>query len=88
MKNITQIGKIDEILGPITEYLVSIQLSDNYKASSFEKDQKLYIDPRKLLPLDRFLPKPPAPKGPKKRKNKDGQGGQNKRFKDDRGGSK
>lgn len=88
MKNITQIGKVDEILGPITEYTVSIQLSDNYKASSFEKDQLLYIDPRKLLPLERFLPKPAVPKEARKRKLNDSQsrGQGNKRFRDDRGG--
>lgn len=29
--------------------------------------RQLFIDPGKLLPLHRFLPKPPAPKGPKKK---------------------
>lgn len=28
---------------------------------------QLFIDPGKLLPLHRFIPKPPAPKGPKKK---------------------
>lgn len=91
LKNITQIGKIDEILGPINGYFVSIQLSDNYKASSFEKDQKLYIDPRKLLPLERFLPKPTVPKASRKRKLNDSQGGRDsfKKSRDEReGGSK
>lgn len=27
----------------------------------------MFIDPGKLLPLHRFLPKPPQPKGPKKK---------------------
>lgn len=89
LKNITQIGKVDEILGAIQSYVVSVQLSDNYKASSFEKDQPLYIDPRKLLPLERFLPREPVPKeARKKRKSGDGNSDGNsfKRFKDDRGG--
>lgn len=33
-----QIGKIDEIFGNIRDYYVSIKLSDNVKASSFEKN--------------------------------------------------
>ena len=87
LKNITQIGKVDEILGPITSYVVSVQLSDNYKASSFEKNQPLYIDPRKLLPLERFLPREPVPKeARKKRKAGDSDGNSFKKFKSDRGG--
>ena len=90
LKNITQIGKIDEILGPIKGYIVSVQLNENYKATSFENGQKMYIDPRKLLPLDRFLPKPPVPKDQKRKRKsggaQDGDKGQFKRFKEDRGG--
>ncbi|CAK9797372.1 Probable H/ACA ribonucleoprotein complex subunit 1 [Anthophora plagiata] len=58
MENKQQIGKIDEIFGNIREYYVSIKLSENMKASSFQKDTQLFIDPAKLLPLQRFLPKP------------------------------
>lgn len=57
-----QIGKVDEIFGAIRDYHVSIKLSENIKANSFEKDAKVYIDPAKLLPLQRFLPKPPGEK--------------------------
>lgn len=37
-------------------------MSEGVKASSFKDEQKLYIDPSKLLPVDRFLPgaKPPG----------------------------
>ncbi|XP_014298704.1 probable H/ACA ribonucleoprotein complex subunit 1 [Microplitis demolitor] len=59
-ENKQQIGKIDEIFGNIRDYYVSIKLSENVKASSFEKNFKLFIDPAKLLPLQRFLPKPPG----------------------------
>ncbi|KAG7207400.1 hypothetical protein KM043_009052 [Ampulex compressa] len=44
----------------ILDYYVSIKLSDNVKASSFQKNVQLFIDPAKLLPLQRFLPKPPG----------------------------
>ena len=59
-ENKQQVGKIDEIFGNIRDYYVSIKLSENIKASSFNKDTQLFIDPAKLLPLQRFLPKPPG----------------------------
>lgn len=37
LENKQQIGKIDEIFGNIRDYYVSIKLSDNIKAGSFEK---------------------------------------------------
>lgn len=36
-----QLGKIDEIFGAIRDYHVSIKLSENVKASSFEKEAKV-----------------------------------------------
>lgn len=36
-----QIGKIDEIFGNIRDYYVSIKLSENIRASSFEKETKV-----------------------------------------------
>ncbi|EZA52283.1 hypothetical protein DMN91_007172 [Ooceraea biroi] len=50
-----QLGKIDEIFGTFRGYHVSIKLSENVKASSFEKDTKVYIDPAKLLLSAKFL---------------------------------
>ena len=39
-KDKNQIGKIDEIFGPIKDYYVSIKLGENLKAKSFkEKDE-------------------------------------------------
>ena len=32
-----------------------MKLSDGVKASSFKENQKIYIDPSKMLPLERFL---------------------------------
>ncbi|CAL1286642.1 unnamed protein product, partial [Larinioides sclopetarius] len=63
LENKQQIGKIDEIFGPIRDYYVSVKLSDDVKANSFAKNQKIYIDPQKLLPFTRFLPKPPGTPG-------------------------
>ncbi|XP_071494168.1 H/ACA ribonucleoprotein complex subunit 1-like [Diadema antillarum] len=63
LENKQQIGKVDEIFGHLTDYFFSVKLSDNMSASSFNKDQKFYIDPYKLLPLQRFLPKPAGAAG-------------------------
>ena len=41
LENKEQIGKIDEIFGNIRDFYVSIKLSDNVKASSFEKSTKV-----------------------------------------------
>lgn len=55
LENKTQIGKVEEILGPIHKYLFSVKTSDGVVATSFKKDDKVFINPQKLLPLDRFL---------------------------------
>lgn len=59
LENKQRIGKVDDIFGPMTDYYFSVKLDDNMKASSFASDQKLFIDPYKLLPLERFLPNQP-----------------------------
>ena len=41
----------------------TVKLSDNMKAKSFNDGQVLYINPMKLLPLDRFLPQPKGARG-------------------------
>ncbi|OCT97124.1 H/ACA ribonucleoprotein complex subunit 1 [Xenopus laevis] len=64
LENKEQIGKVDEIFGQLRDFYFSVKLSENMKASSFKKLQKFFIDPAKLLPLQRFLPRPPGEKGP------------------------
>lgn len=63
LENKSQIGKVDEILGPMTELFFTVKLDSGIVAASFKKNDKVYIAPDKLLPLDRFLPKPVAPGG-------------------------
>ena len=63
LQNKSQIGKVDEILGPINEVYFSVKMSDGMVASSFKKGDKVYIGGDKLLPLERFLPKPKLPGG-------------------------
>ncbi|VDK60402.1 unnamed protein product [Gongylonema pulchrum] len=54
--NKEQIGSVDEIFGGLKDNGFTVKLASGLKASSFEQDQVLYIDPNKLLPIERFLP--------------------------------
>lgn len=63
LQNKSVIGKVDEILGPINEVYFSIKMGEGMVASSFKKGDKVYIGGDKLLPLERFLPKPKVPGG-------------------------
>ncbi|KAF8491940.1 Gar1/Naf1 RNA binding region-domain-containing protein [Gautieria morchelliformis] len=58
LQNKSVIGKVDEILGPINEVYFSIKMGEGMVASSFKKGDKVYIGGDKLLPVERFLPKP------------------------------
>ncbi|KAI6028285.1 Gar1/Naf1 RNA binding region-domain-containing protein [Pisolithus orientalis] len=58
LQNKSAIGKVDEILGPINEVYFSIKMNEGMIASSFKKGDKVYIGSDKLLPVERFLPKP------------------------------
>ncbi|KAL0338050.1 UNVERIFIED_CONTAM: putative H/ACA ribonucleoprotein complex subunit-like protein 1 [Sesamum calycinum] len=58
LANKTQIGKVDEIFGPINESLFSIKMMEGIVATSYSAGDKFFIDPAKLLPLARFLPQP------------------------------
>lgn len=58
LENKTQIGKVDEILGPINEVYFTVKMESGMVASSFKKEDKVYIGGDKLLPIERFLPKP------------------------------
>jgi H/ACA ribonucleoprotein complex subunit 1 len=53
-------GKVDEILGPINEVFFTVKMSEGMLSTSFKKDDKVYIGGDKLLPIERFLPKPKA----------------------------
>ena len=74
LENKAQIGQVDEILGPINDYMFSVKMQDGMSAGSFKPGQKVYIDPQQLLPMDRFLPKAPI----KKERGSGGFGGKGK----------
>jgi H/ACA ribonucleoprotein complex subunit 1 len=71
LENKTPIGKVDEILGPLNQVYFTIKPQEGIQATSFKSGDKFYIGADKLLPLERFLPKPKPPPGmPKVKKPK------------------
>lgn len=81
LENKTQIGKVDEILGPINELFFTVKCQEGVVATSFKANDKIFVGTDKLLPLERFLPKP---KGAKVKKPS--AGGARGGFGGDRGG--
>jgi H/ACA ribonucleoprotein complex subunit 1 len=84
LQNKSVIGKIDEILGPINQVFFSVKMGDGIVANSFKKGDKVYIGADKLLPIERFLPKPKITGGVSKRTR--GRGGPGARGAPRRGG--
>jgi len=74
LENISQIGKVDEILGAITNVMFTVKMEDNMSAESFSVGDKVYINPAKLLPMDRFLPQPKSAIGKSAGKGGKGKG--------------
>ncbi|KAK5133053.1 hypothetical protein LTR08_008258 [Meristemomyces frigidus] len=74
LENKTAIGKVDEILGPLNQVYFTIKPQDGIVATSFKTGDKFYIGGDKLLPLERFLPKPKPPPGAAKVKKPRGAG--------------
>ena len=68
LENKSQIGKVDEILGPINEVYFTVKMDPGMVATSFKPEDKVFISGEKLLPIERFLPKPKSlTKAPKKK---------------------
>ncbi|OJD37990.1 h aca ribonucleoprotein complex subunit 1 [Diplodia corticola] len=74
LENKSPIGKVDEILGPLNQVYFTIKPQEGIQATSFKQGDKFYIGGDKLLPLDRFLPKPKPPGGMPKPKRAGGSG--------------
>jgi len=49
---------VDEIFGPMNQVYFTVKPENGIVAASFKKGDLVYISSDKLLPLDRFLPKP------------------------------
>ncbi|KAJ5391344.1 H/ACA ribonucleoprotein complex subunit GAR1 [Penicillium cosmopolitanum] len=74
LENKTQIGKVDEVLGPINQVYFTIKTSEGIQSESFKTGDKVFIGGDKLLPLEKFLPKPKPPPGAAKPKRAGGAG--------------
>ncbi|KAH7029403.1 H/ACA ribonucleoprotein complex, subunit Gar1/Naf1, partial [Microdochium trichocladiopsis] len=69
LENKTAVGKVDEVLGPINQVYFTIKPSEGIQATSFKPGDKFFIGSEKLLPLEKFLPRPkPPPGAPKVKK--------------------
>jgi len=86
LENKTSIGKVDEILGPINQVYFTIKTQEGIQATSFKQGDKFFIGGDKLLPLDKFLPKPKPPPGAPKVKKPRGSGARGGRGAPMRGG--
>ncbi|KAK4244679.1 Gar1-domain-containing protein [Corynascus novoguineensis] len=75
LENKTAVGKVDEVLGPINQVYFTIKPSEGIQATSFKYGDKFYIAGEKLLPLERFLPKPKPPPGAVSKVKKPSRGG-------------
>ncbi len=83
LDNKTQVGKVEEVFGPINSVYFTIKMSDGVVATSYSDGDKFFIDPAKLLPLERFLPQP---KGAPRASRGGGRGGRGGRGRGGFGG--
>lgn len=60
---VSQVGKVEEIFGGVSNAYFTIKMGDGIVATSYKAGDKFYIDPMKLLPLERFLPQPKGASG-------------------------
>ena len=85
----TQIGKVEEVLGPINSVYFTVKCNEGIQAASFKSGDKFYIGGDKLLPLEKFLPKPKPPPGTAKPKRAGGaRGGRGGPMRGGRGGAR
>lgn len=75
LENKTAVGKVDEVLGPINQVYFTIKPSEGIQATSFRPGDKFYIGGEKLLPLEKFLPRPKPPPGTEKKVKRAGGAG-------------
>lgn len=57
LENKTKIGVIDDVFGPITDFMFSVKCDPGVQPTSFKADQTIYMNPEHFLPMSRFLPK-------------------------------
>ncbi|SBT47113.1 H/ACA ribonucleoprotein complex subunit 1, putative (GAR1) [Plasmodium ovale wallikeri] len=68
LENKEEIGKVDEILGPINEFYFSVKLKEGILAKSFSSDTQFFIDQSQTIPISKFLPQEKIEEKKKKKK--------------------
>mmetsp|Transcript_9651 Transcript_9651/g.25984 ORF Transcript_9651/g.25984 Transcript_9651/m.25984 type:complete len:222 (+) Transcript_9651:31-696(+) len=64
LQNKEKIGKIEEVMGPITQIYFTIKPVEGIKPTSYSPGDKFYISTEKLLPVERFTqPNSGKPRG-------------------------
>ncbi|KAA6393499.1 MAG: putative H/ACA ribonucleoprotein complex subunit 1 [Streblomastix strix] len=58
-----QIGKVDEVLGPLNEIYFSVKTDTGVDAASFKVGDKFFMDSYKMKDKEQFLQKPTASRG-------------------------
>ena len=54
LENKTQVGKVEEVLGPLSEVYFAVKPVEGVLATSFKAGEKIFMAPDKLMPLQRF----------------------------------
>ncbi|KAI1319590.1 Gar1/Naf1 RNA binding region-domain-containing protein [Xylariaceae sp. FL0255] len=86
LENKTAVGKVDEVLGPINEVYFTIKPTEGIQPTSFKPGDKFFIGAEKVLPFERFIPKPKPPPGAPKVKKPSRGGGRGGPMRGGRGG--
>lgn len=83
-----KIGLIEDVLGPINEFMFSVKCDTGIEPKSIKPGEKIYMNVEHFLPFERFLPKKPVPKGQNKGGQKGGRGGRGRGDARGRGGNR
>ncbi|KAL6062514.1 H/ACA snoRNP pseudouridylase subunit [Balamuthia mandrillaris] len=83
-----QVGKVDEIFGPVNECYFTVKPDEGFVATSFKVGDKIYMGPMSLLRKEQFLEeeKKPAPRQNVKSRGGGGRGGSRGGGRGGRGG--
>ena len=57
IKDKKKIGMIDDVLGPINDFMFSVNCDKDVKPESIKSNEKIFMNPEHFLPFARFLPK-------------------------------
>ena len=62
IKDKKKIGMIDDVLGPINDFMFSVNCDKDVKPESIKTGEKIFMNVEHFLPFSRFLPKKPGEK--------------------------